>query len=82
MANRRGKKSEDTAELLNLLTRRETLMTAHDEYEEIDKALKARIRGRTRILVGDWLITGKWIERAAYQVEGGRQWLARIAKKA
>jgi len=31
--------------------------------------------------VGDWLITGKWIERAAYQVEEGRQWLAKIAKR-
>jgi len=81
MANRRGRMSEDTAELLNLLTRREALMRAHDEYEEVDKALKARIRGRARLLVGDWLITGEWIERAAYQVEEGRQWLAKIAKR-
>ncbi len=80
MANRRGKETGDTPELLSLLTRREALMRAHNEYEEIDKALKARIKGRARILVGDWLITGKWLERKAHRVAAGRYWLVNIVK--
>ncbi len=81
MAGRKRKQIEDTTELLHLLTKREALKAAHEEYEEVDRELKGLIRGRPRLLVGDWLITGKWIERAAYQVEEGRQWLAKIAKR-
>lgn len=81
MAGRKREGIDDKTELLHLLTKREALRPAHEEYEEVDRELKARIRGRSRLLVGDRLITGKWIERAAYQVDGGRQWLAKIAKR-
>ena len=80
MANRRGKKTEDTAELLNLLTRREALTRAHDEYEEVDKALKARIRGRARDPRGR-LADNRQVDRPCSLPGGRRKAVARKDSK-
>lgn len=32
------------------------------EYEELDSTLKKQFEGRNNLCIGDWLITGKWIE--------------------
>jgi hypothetical protein len=49
----------DDAELEAKLARRAELDEAAEEYETLDKEIKAAVRGRERLLIGDWLITGK-----------------------
>jgi hypothetical protein len=49
----------DDAELEAKLARRAELDEAAEEYETLDKEIKAAVRGRERLVVGDWLITGK-----------------------
>lgn len=82
--DRVGKEIEvvDDAELLELLEKRDVLMTAHKEYEEIDRELKEAVKGREKILVGNFLVTGKWQERGEYVAKASRFWVPKIAKVA
>ena len=76
----KGLEVVDDAALLNLLQRRDELTEAHAEYAEVDKALKATVKGRDNIIVGSWLIKGKFVERAGYAVQGVRFWQTTISK--
>lgn len=70
----------DDTELLELLSRREALAPGHKEYEEIDRELKEAVRERDKILVGNYLITGKWQERGEYTVKATKFWQSKIIK--
>jgi len=70
----------DDAELEALLVRREALREAAHEYEGVDKAVKAAVKGRTDLLVGDFLVTGKEITRKSYVVKEGSYWKAEIER--
>lgn len=58
----------DSKELEEMLDKREELKSAHQEYEEIDERIKEKVEGHEKLMVGDWIITGKYIERTNYKV--------------
>jgi CRISPR/Cas system-associated exonuclease Cas4 (RecB family) len=70
----------DDAELEAMLSRRESLLAAHKEYESIDRELKDAVKERDKLLVGNWLITGKWQERGEYSVKATKFWVPKFAK--
>lgn len=45
-----------------------------DRYEELDEMIKKRFEGVEKAIVGDYLVTGKWLDRKAFTVEASRQW--------
>jgi hypothetical protein len=53
-------------ELEAFLERREELQAAADEYEDIDQAVKATLRGIETGICGRFLITGKWGPHTTY----------------
>ena len=70
MPERIGKEVElvDDDELLGLLARYEELKPLAKDFKEVDEHIKKLINGRDKLLVGDWFITGKWLERVSYDV--------------
>lgn len=70
MPERIGKEVEisDDTELLELISRYETLKPGAKEFDEVDKRITEIVKGREKILVGDWFIEGKWMERTSYEV--------------
>ena len=70
MPDRIGKEIEivDDDRLLELLTKREETIVQSREYKAADDEIKMFVEGREKILVGDWLITGKWLSRKGYVV--------------
>lgn len=78
-----GKEVEvDTGELATMLDRMEELKPAKSEYEEIDKQVKETVKGREKILAGDYFITGKWIDRKATAIPASQYWKTSIKKVA
>ena len=67
-------------ELEGKLARRADLAPLADEYEALDKDLKKRFKEQDKLVVGDWLITGKFIDRKAYEVKATRYWSTKIDK--
>ena len=70
---------EDTE---NLLKRRDELKTAAREYKQVDALVKAMFEGKEKLIVGDYLVTGKEVCRRAYAVEAGTYWRVSIDKLA
>ncbi len=70
MPNRIGKEVEisDNTELLELVMRYNTLKPGAKEFEEVDKRINELVKGREKILVGDWFIEGKWYDRTVYEI--------------
>lgn len=70
LPDRIGKEVEivDDSELLELVTRYVKLKPGAKEYEKVDKRISELVQGREKILVGDFFITGKWIDRATYDI--------------
>lgn len=66
--------------LIALLARREELKPMSKEYEMVDSEIKALIGQREKVSCGDWLITGKFVEKKEYTVPAGRYWQTRIAR--
>lgn len=70
MPDRIGKEVEiiDDSALLELITRYNELKPGAKEFEEVDKRISELVKGREKILVGDWFIEGKWIDKKNYDV--------------
>jgi CRISPR/Cas system-associated exonuclease Cas4 (RecB family) len=70
MPERIGKEVEisDDTELLELVTRYEILKPGAKEFDEVDKRINELVKGREKILVGDYFIEGKWTDRTSYEV--------------
>ena len=49
------------------LTRRAELAPLAKEYKDLDEEVKTAVKEQDNILIGDWLITGKWIHKMASQ---------------
>lgn len=64
----------EDAELEELLLRREQLAPLSSEYDRIDKLVKKSLKNKPEVLIGDFLITGKEVERKAYAVDAGSYW--------
>lgn len=70
----------DDEDLLEKLERREELAEARAEYEALDREIKKALEGKEKLSIGDFLITGKWIERKGYVVQDSRYWQSKITK--
>ena len=70
MPDRIGKEVEvtDDGELLGLVTRYMELKPGAKEFDEVNDRINELVKGREKILVGDYFIEGKWIERASYDI--------------
>lgn len=70
MPDRIGKEVEmvDDTELEELIGRYEQLKPAAKEYEEVDKRISEIVKGRDKLLVGNWFITGTWRNATRYDV--------------
>ena len=70
LPDRIGKEVEvsDDGELLELVTRYFELKPGAKEYDEVNDRITKLVQGREKILVGDYFIEGKWIDRKVYKV--------------
>ena len=59
---------DNSEELLDLVGRYWTLKPGAKEYDEVNDRINKLVEGKHKLLVGDYFIEGKWIERASYQV--------------
>lgn len=54
--------------LLELLNRHAELKPLAKEFDDVDSQIKKLVEGREKIIVGDWFVTGKWIDKTLYNV--------------
>ena len=66
----------DAEELLGWLKEREELKPLHKKYEDLDEAIKLIVKERPSLIVGNYLIQGKWQER-----QGKKFWISKIINK-
>jgi hypothetical protein len=62
----------DQAEAIALIDRRLELAEAKSEYDAIDRRLKKILPEAEEVLVGDFVVRGKWKERKAYEVAASK----------
>ena len=62
------------------LLRRDEIAPLKREYDALDKEVKSYCKGRDRLMVGDFLITGSEISRKGYVVADTTYWKTKIAK--
>lgn len=55
-------------ELLELLWRYEKLKPGAKEYDDVNERINKMVQGKPKLLVGDFLIQGKWVDRASYNI--------------
>ena len=67
-------------EVIELLEEREKLKEAHERYLEVDKRLTEIFQGVEMAICGDWVITGRWVDRKGYEVKPGRYWRKKIMR--
>lgn len=70
----------DDNELLELLERRDSLYPSSKEYDDVDKLIKFKVRGKERICVGDYIIIGKTVQRKGYVVNDSEYTQYKISK--
>lgn len=80
IVNPDGAEILDNGELEALLVRRDKLAEAYTEYNGIDKQVKAMVKGVPKAVVGDFLISGKMVEKKGYAVEDSTYWKATIRR--
>lgn len=64
----------DSAEVEGMLARRAELESAAREFDALDKAIKKQLPHKPEVLIGQWAVTGKEIERKGYEVKPGSYW--------
>lgn len=69
-------------ELEEKLKRRAELEAAKKEYEGLDKEVKDAVKGRQKVVIGDFLITGKEQTRKEYTVKASTFWTTKIERLA
>jgi len=75
-----GKEIEimDEMEIEDAIKRCEELKPLVSEYNKLDKEWKKALEGKEKVMIGDYLIIGKWIERKGYTVEESKYWQSKI----
>ena len=67
-------------EVEGLLDRRGELEASKKEYDKLDKIIKEKVKEKDGLLVGQWLIQGKFVKRDGYEVKAIEYWLPKITK--
>ena len=70
LPERIGKEVEilDDAHLVELLTQYDQLKPQAKAFDQVDAELKTLLNGKEKLLIGDWFITGKWIDKTSYEL--------------
>jgi CRISPR/Cas system-associated exonuclease Cas4 (RecB family) len=70
MPDRIGKEVKvlDDDRLLELLTRYDELKPQAKEFKQVDDELKKLLNGKDKLLIGNWFITGKWVDGVSYDL--------------
>jgi hypothetical protein len=78
---KKSKKFFDEADSLlrleGMLDRRDELKEAYEEYLLLDRNIKEKTKGKN-LIIGSWMVTGKWMERKGYEVKPMKYWESRI----
>jgi len=75
-----GARFLDDAELLEKLERRDALVPLKKEYEALHKEVTVELKGCEEAIIGDFSISGKWIDKKAFAVAASRYWRTDIVK--
>lgn len=60
------------------LDRRGELKPLVDEFNELDKEIKEKLKEIPEVVIGNWIIKGKWIDKKEYTVQASRYWQMQI----
>ena len=71
---------ETDNEMEQKLVRYHELKPLIKEYNQLDKEIKKAFKEKEKVVIGNYLITGKWIKRKAYAVQAGQYWQMKIQK--
>ena len=69
---------ETDPELEGKIERWFELKPYNKEYDSLDKEIKARFKEQDKVIVGNYLITGKMIQRKGFTVAAGEYWKCNI----
>jgi hypothetical protein len=58
----------DDNRIAEMLDRLEELKPYVQEHKQLDDELKKILEGKEKLLVGNWIVTGKWMERKGYDI--------------
>ncbi len=67
-------------ELQSILDEMAQTAEAHARYGFLKKKRNSKLEGQSNILVGEWLVQGKWIEKKGFTVKDSRYWQVKIIK--
>ena len=67
-------------ELNNLINRKNELAVAKQEYEEVDKEIKAKVGERSKVITGEYLVERKAFEKKEYIVPAQTQYRISIKR--
>ena len=70
----------DDEELASLLAEYERLKPYAKAYDDVDRILKDKLSERDKVLIADWYLNGKWVEKKAFSVAAGRYWFKKISR--
>jgi len=70
----------DNPRLIDLLDRRAELEPAKREFDAVDRELKKAFKDHEKVVIGDWLVTGKEVKRRGYTVPESTYWQTKIVK--
>ena len=70
MPERIGKEVEviDDDHLLELLSKYDELKPGAKEFDQVDGELKKLLNGKDKLLIGNWFITGKLVDKTSYEL--------------
>jgi len=69
----------DNDELDAMLTRKNELVAAYKEYDDLCDQIKDVVKGKSMIC-GNWHITGKWIDKKESHVKASQYWKSTIKR--
>lgn len=78
-----GKEIEiiDEVSIEQAIKRCEELKPLVSEYNKLDKQWKKALEEKEKVMIGDYIIIGKWIERKGYTVDDSKYWQSKILIK-
>lgn len=65
---------------LEEIVKDEAVKEAQKRLKEIEKEIKKRTEGKESTIVGEWIVTGKWIERKGFEVKPTRIWQVKVRR--